>query len=366
MQRRNTVARAVLLWLYDEDENYPLVEDFLELPAAGMSGEIVSNDELVRIVRWLDDKGLIDGLRIDQVPYPVKLRLTPAGRIVVAEQDGWVQPEATAATSPVRVVAQAFLRWLYDHNSEQSTPKDFLSDARSIIGEHQIDETEMTEAVELLVAKALVKGGTAWGNPIPLRISLTDAGRICVTDHDADPAKAGPFRTSDEVAHGVVTIDKTINVEGNGNWIIAHSENATQAQKVDPRLQPEFSVKLGARVPGKGYRFTLTMHGGPEQLNVSVAVAVLEPQDGVSASATSNGTRLMVRDFPREVVLHMDPPLSPTPVFIDVIATCLDVDHPGRRWTLHRALRIPQPAKISRASIGRLPRSTEVRRHPDR
>jgi hypothetical protein len=70
-QRRNAVARAVLLWLYDEDENYPLVEDFLELPASDVSGGIVSNDELVRTVRWLDDRGLIDGLRIDQVPYPV-------------------------------------------------------------------------------------------------------------------------------------------------------------------------------------------------------------------------------------------------------------------------------------------------------
>lgn len=93
-----------------------------------------------------------------------------------------------------------------------------------------------------------------------------------MTNHDADPTKAGPSRTPDEVARGVPTIDKSINVEGDGNWIVAHSENATQAQEVDPRLQLEFSVKLGARVPGKGYRFTLTMHGGPEQLNVSVAV----------------------------------------------------------------------------------------------
>jgi len=60
MTRRNAVARAVLLWLYDEDENYPLVEDFLELPAANVDGEVIGNDELVRTVRWLDDRGLID------------------------------------------------------------------------------------------------------------------------------------------------------------------------------------------------------------------------------------------------------------------------------------------------------------------
>ena len=56
MTRRNAVARAVLLWLYDEDENYPLVEDFLELPAANVDGEVIGNDELVRTVRWLDDR----------------------------------------------------------------------------------------------------------------------------------------------------------------------------------------------------------------------------------------------------------------------------------------------------------------------
>ena len=74
----------------------------------------------------------------------------------------------------------------------------------------------------------------------------------------------------------------------------------------------------------------------------------------------------MVRDFPRDVVIHMDPPLSPTRVFVDVIATCVDVDHPDRKWTLHRALKIPQPTKIGRASIGRVLRSTEARRHPGR
>lgn len=105
------------------------------------------------------------------------LRLTPTGRIVTAEQDGWAQPDATpTAKPPINVIAETFLRWLHDHNGEQPMPKKFLSDARSIIGEHQVDDTEMTEAVESLVARALVKGDTAWGSSIPLRISLTDAG----------------------------------------------------------------------------------------------------------------------------------------------------------------------------------------------
>lgn len=371
--RRNAVARAVLIWLYDEDDSYPLVEDFLKLPASEVGGEVVGNDELVRTIRWLDDKRLIDGPRIDQVPYPLRLRLTAAGRNVLVEQDGWVQPEAAQLTDstapppkpPVSAISQAFLRWLYDHNREQPTPKKFLDDPRSLIGGHQVDEGGITEAIELLVARSLVEGRGSWSNPIPLRISLTDAGRICVIDFDADPSKAGPSRTWDEVARGVPTIDKSVTVTGDGNWIIANSDNAAQAQTVDPSQRPEFSVRLGARIPGGGYRVNFTMDRGPEQLNVTVAVAVLEPQEGVTALVTNNETRRMVRDFSREIAIYTDPPVPRKPVVIDVSAACADVGHPDRRWILHRALTIPPPATIHRAR-GRIPRTTEVPRHPDR
>jgi hypothetical protein len=357
MARRNAVARAVLYWLYDEDDNYPLVEDFLTLPASQVGNEQVGNDELVRTVRWLDDRGLIDGLRIDQVPYPLKLRLTADGRNVVVEQDGWVQPEAASAAPPSKpplaLIAQAFLRWLYHHNREQPTPSGFLNDPLSKIGDHQVNQAEMVEAVELLDAKHLVRGPKAWGESIPIRISLTDAGRICVTEQDADPTSTGPVRTWDDVARGVSMIDKSINVEGNGNWIIAHSDDASQAQEADPHQQPEFSVALGRRIPDHGYEVSVIMHGGPQQLDVSIAVAVLEPQEGVSATVTNNSARRMVRDFPRSAKLQLTPDSWATAIWVDVIVTCIDVDNPARNWDLHRALMIPQPARVTRANIRR-------------
>lgn len=356
MIRRNAVARAVLFWLYDEDDNYPLVEDFLTLPAAQVGDERVGNDELVRTVRWLDDRGLIDGLRIDEVPYPVKLRLTPSGRIVVMERDGWVQPEAASSAAPpakppINVTAQAFLRWLYEHNREQPTPTKFLDDRRSSTGGYQIDQAEMVEAVELLDAKGLIKGPKSWGGSIPLRISLTDAGRICVIDHDADPSKVGPVRSWDDVARGVPTVDKSVTVEGHGNMIVTHSENVSQTQTTDPSRWPAFEVEY-VGIAGAGHhqvRFRMTR--GPEQLYVTIGAAVLEPQEGIATSLVGGEVRRMIRNFTRDIVLVTDPVVWPTEVQVEIVATCVDVDPPGERWTVRNTLTIPRPTRVSRARI---------------
>lgn len=367
--RRNAVARVVLLWLENEGENYPVVEDFLPLPAAQVGDELVGNDELVRTVRWLDARGLVDGLRIDEVPYPVKLCLSDAGRIVVIEQDGWVEPDAAPQTAPAtkpspNAVAQAFLRWLYDHNREQPTPARFLDDSRSNIGGRQVDNDEMVEAVELLESKGLVSGPKSWGVSIPLRIKLTDNGRICVVDHDADPTWT--VRTWDQVSRGEPAVDKSITVTGTGNQVIAHSANVGQGTSGQlPR--PDFTVQYRGHATAGGHHIDLTMVGGPEQLSVSIGVAVLEPQEGVTASVNAGGEDgRMVRDLTRKIVVSIEPPVTDTAAILEVIATCRDLDPPGERWSLHRSLAIPRPARIHRAQFGRVPRSTEVRRHPDR
>ncbi|MBW0108399.1 hypothetical protein I4I84_06565 [Pseudonocardia sp. KRD-182] len=367
--RRNATARAVLLWLDIEGDNYPLVEDFLSLPAAHVSDDPVGNDELVRTVRWLDARGLVDGPRIDEVPYPAKLCLTDAGRIVLIEQDGWVEPDAAPQTTPAtkpspNAVAQAFLRWLYDHNREQPTPAKFLDDSRSNIGGHQVDNDEMVEAVELLESKGLVSGPKSWGVSIPLRIKLTGNGRICVVDHDADPSRM--VRTWGQVSHGEPAVTKTVTVGGTGNYVIAHSENVSQSP-VDAGQRPDIVVEYQGSALGGGYRIELKMVGGPEQLSVSIGVAVLEPQEGVTASVNAGGEdRRMVRGLTRKIEVSIEPPATNTAVVIEVIATCRDLDPPGERWSLHRSLTIPRPARIHRAQFGRVPRSTEVRRHPDR
>lgn len=356
--RRNAVARAVLFWLYDEDENYPLVEDFLNLPAAQVGNERVGNDELVRTVRWLDDRRLIDGLRIDQVPYPVKLRLTAAGRNLVIEQDGWVQPEAassaaSAALPLLALVGQAFLRWLYDHNRERPTPSAFLDDPRSVVSGHQVTQAELFEAVELLDAKGLVAGPKSWQGSVPLRISLTDTGRICVVEQDADPAKAGPLRTWSEVERGVPTVDKSIRVEGDGNLIVANSENVAQAQSTEPSRWPAFDVEYAGAAGQGRHRIRFKMTRGPEQLHVSVGAAVLEPEDGVTTSLLGGEPWRMIRNFTREIAVVMNPAVWPVEVQVEIIASCVDVDPPNERWTLRNTVTIPRPTRVSHARTRR-------------
>ena len=77
-----------------------------------------------------------------------------------------------ARKPPVALVAQAFLRWLYDHNREQPVPDRFLTDPLSRIEGHQVSQPELVEAVELLHAKRLVTGPEGWGGATPLPSGL--------------------------------------------------------------------------------------------------------------------------------------------------------------------------------------------------
>ena len=101
-ERRNAVARAVLLWLLNKGDDNPLVEGFLTRPAATVGEEQVGNDELIRTVRWLDDRLLLGGLRIEKVPYPIRPTLTDEGRRVTLDQDGWVEPDAAPVLADMR------------------------------------------------------------------------------------------------------------------------------------------------------------------------------------------------------------------------------------------------------------------------
>ncbi|QKV75681.1 TIR domain-containing protein [Amycolatopsis sp. Hca4] len=205
MRRRNVIARAVLHWLYVENDAYPVAEDFLELPESRIDGEQVGRDEFARIIRWLDDRGLVDGVRVDEQDYPVRIILTPRGRLVVVEQDGWVQPEAAPAKPHVSTVAEAFLGWLYQHDHEQPPPKRFLDDQLSEIEGHQVSEADLVEAVELLLAQQLVDGPGSWGSRIPLRIRLTSAGRARAAELDG-PAKSPAPADEDQPRPPVVFI----------------------------------------------------------------------------------------------------------------------------------------------------------------
>jgi hypothetical protein len=215
--------------------------------------ERVGTDELGRTVQWLHDRGVIDGPKIDEVPYPVKLCLTRAGRLVVAEQDGWVLAPAAAQSGPtptaklsISAISEAFLRWLFEHHHEQPPPGRFLDDPQSFIDGHQVDVDELDRAVMLLAARRLVAGPMAWGSKIPVRIKLTDAGLICVAEQDTDPSENTPVRTWGEVAQGAPVIDQRVSVNGNNNRVIAHTNGASQAETMDPGQRPDFSVTSGA------------------------------------------------------------------------------------------------------------------------
>jgi hypothetical protein len=347
-ERRNAVARAVLLWLDEAGESYPLVEDFLSSTWVAVGGERVGNDELVRTVRWLHDRGLVGGPEIDQVPYPVKLVLTRSGRLVVVEQGGWVEPKAATpdvneSKPSIHAVAQAFLLWLYGVDHLQPPPQKFLADQRSTFGSHQIDEAEMAEAVRLLMAKDLVAGTPSWqSGGIPLRIRLSDAGRLCVVERDGN---VSPQATWDDIERGGgITVDKSITTTGNGNTVVGHSENVSISP--DPRDRPDFIVERSVVGADSGHAIEVTMTSGPQQLHVSVEVAVIEPQEGVTASVADGETRRMVRDYKREVVVTLDPPVKDSDVVIEVIARCEDVNPPHERWALHRALTIKRPPRI--------------------
>lgn len=346
-ERRNAVARAVLLWLYEKDGSYPLVEDFLASSWVEVGHENVGNDELVRTVRWLHDRGLVGGPEIDQVPYPVKLALTKPGRLIAVEQDGWVEPEAAtpdvASKPSVHVVARAFLLWLYPVNNLKPMPQKFLDDPGSVIAGHQVTNDEMFDAVRVLVAKEFVDGPATWGSDIPLRISLTAAGRICVVDHDGNISRR---RTWDEMEWVDTAVDKSITTTGNDNIVVAHSDNVSISP--DPRDRPDLVVERAKVGSGSGHTIELTMTGGPQQLHVTVDVAVLEPQEGVTATVTDGEIRRMVRGFKRRVMVTLDQLSNDRDVDIEVVARCQDVDPPHERWTLRHAVTIERPPPTPR------------------
>ena len=95
---------------------------------------------------------------------------------------------------------------------------------------------------------------------------------------------------------------------------------------------------------------------GPQQLHVTIDVAVLDPQEGLAAELDGGAGRRMVRDSTRTLTVTLDPPVTDAPVQIEILATCKDVSEPHDGWTARQAVKIPQPARVHRAT-GRVPRT---------
>ena len=88
------------------------------------------------------------------------------------------------------------------------------------------------------------------------------------------------------------------------------------------------------------------MTGGPQQLRVGLGAAVLDRQEGVTAVVAAGEPRRMVRDYTRRIVILLDPPVQDSDVVIEVVATCEDIESPGERWTLRRAVTITRGPRI--------------------
>jgi hypothetical protein len=195
----------------------------------------------------------------------------------------------------------------------------------------------------MLMAMDFVAGKPSWqSGGIPLRIRLSDAGRLCVTERGGNVRRS---MTWDDIEQGGgITVDKRITTTGNGNTVVGHSDNVSLSP--DPRDRPDFIVERALIGADSGHAIEVTMTSGPQQLNVGIEVAVIEPQEGVAASVADGATRRMVRDFKRTLVVTLDPPVKDSDVVIEIIARCQDVNPPNEKWAVHRALTIERPPKI--------------------
>lgn len=123
--------------------------------------------------------------------------------------------------------------------------------------------------------------------------------------------------------------------------LVTHSQNVSQAQATDPSRLPAFEVEYAGVAEAGRHQVKFKMTRGPEQLHVTIGAAVLEPQEGITTSLGGGEVRRMIRNFMREIVLVTDPPVWPTEVQVEIIATCVDVDPPNDGWR-----RCPAVAKV--------------------
>lgn len=83
-------------------------------------------------------------------------------------------------------VRTAVLRWLSSDGDRQPNPEEFMSSAGGILAGTQVTTDETLAAVRNLVAHSLISGVSVNELDYPLRIHLTDLGRIVVDDYDSD------------------------------------------------------------------------------------------------------------------------------------------------------------------------------------
>lgn len=93
--RENSIRKQFLLWLAENERRQPKHNEFLIAAAGVVDGVQATEDEVIRVLRNLDNHRLVTGVRVNELDYPLRLSLRPEGRIVVddydADVDTWLR-----------------------------------------------------------------------------------------------------------------------------------------------------------------------------------------------------------------------------------------------------------------------------------
>lgn len=91
VHRSRTARRGLLIWLWrrqDEGVNCPAVTEILDAPESMFEGVRLTEADFDRAGAYLDEKGLIKGMKVDQSRGPAKAEITAKGQDCVENFDG--------------------------------------------------------------------------------------------------------------------------------------------------------------------------------------------------------------------------------------------------------------------------------------
>lgn len=89
--RSRAARRGLLVWLWtqkDQGVNYPVVAKVLEAPESVFEGARLTTDDIDRAAAYLQEKGLIRGIGVDESRGPIRAEITAEGQDCVEHFDG--------------------------------------------------------------------------------------------------------------------------------------------------------------------------------------------------------------------------------------------------------------------------------------
>jgi hypothetical protein len=204
--RSMAARRGLLNWLWaqkDEGIEYPAVSGILNTQHSIFEGAQLTAEDIDRAATYLDGKGLIKGMKIDQQRAPVKAEITAEGQDCVEHFDGDVSA--------------------YEQRHRGTIYNNFLPNAKGvIIGEQQNFTQNNTDGVDptLFVQLAGYVGqvsGTL-GMPEPDRVALERVAQDLhteATSPNPEPGRLRQFATQvkDKLLEAGTTMAATMGVQ---------------------------------------------------------------------------------------------------------------------------------------------------------